>query len=82
MGRQLCLGQWQWKRQDWRQLQEVQLGRKKSKRTSEASPGLWLGGAQRGSLWLCYAGSLAERRKSEITGRRHRPKPTAWEKSS
>ena len=32
--------------------QEFQPGRKESKRTSETPQGTWLGGAQRGSLWL------------------------------
>ena len=53
--RQLCLGQWQWRRKSWRQLQEIQWKRKESKRTSETPQVTWLGGAQRGSLWLCYA---------------------------
>ena len=42
-------------------------GRIESKRTSETPQGTWLGGAQRGSLWLCYAGPLAEKQKSEIS---------------
>ena len=29
-----------------------------------------------------YAGPLAEKRKSEISGKRHRPKPIPWEKNS
>ena len=49
--------------------------REKSKRTSETSQGTWLGGAQRGSLWLCYAGPLVEERKSGIAGKRRRPRP-------
>ena len=49
--------------------------RKESKRTSETLPSMWLGGAHRGSLWLCYAGPLAEKRKSEISGKWHRLKP-------
>ena len=57
-------------------------GEKESKRTSETLQGTWLGGAQRGSLWLCYAGRLAEKRKSEISCRRHRMKPIPWEKNS
>ena len=36
--RQLCLGQWQWTRRGWRQLQEIQLERKE-RRTSETSQG-------------------------------------------
>ena len=35
-----------------------------------------------GSLWLCYAEPLAEKWKSGIAGKRHRPKPTPWEKNS
>ena len=80
--RQLCLGQWQWTRRGWRQLKEVQRGRKESKTTSETPQGTWLGIAQRCSLWLCFAESLAEKRKSEISGKRHRPKPIPWEKNS
>ena len=57
-------------------------GEKKSKRTSESFQGTWLGGAQRGSLCLCYAGPLAEKQKSGISGKRRRPKPIPWEKNS
>ena len=46
---------WQWRRKP----QEVQWGRKESRRTSETPPGTWHGGAQKGSsgsatqgLWL------------------------------
>ena len=46
-----------------------------SKITSKTPQGRWLGGAQRGSLWLRYAEPLAEKRKSGISGKRHRPKP-------
>ena len=60
------------------QPQEVQRERKESKRSSETPQGTWLGGAQRGNLWLCYARSLVEKWKSEISGKRHRPKPTPW----
>ena len=37
---------------------------------SETSQGMWLGGAQKGSLWLGYAGSLAEDKKviSQVGG--------------
>ena len=31
---------------------------------SETPEGTWLGGAQRGSLWLCYARLLTEKQKS------------------
>ena len=76
----LCLGQWQWPRRGWRQPQEIQRERKESKQTNGTpQDSTWLGGAQRGSLWLCYAGPLAEKRKSEISGKRHRPKPIPWE---
>ena len=54
--RQLCLGQWQWTRRGRRQPHEIQRERKDSKRTSETPQGTWHGGAQRGSLWFCYAG--------------------------
>ena len=33
-------------------------------------------------LWLCYAVPLAEKQKSEISGKRHRPKPIPCEKNS
>ena len=33
--RQLCLGQWQWKRKGWRQSHEIQRERKESRRTNE-----------------------------------------------
>ena len=80
--RQLCLGQWQWMGRSWRQSHEIQRERKKSKRTSETPQGMWLGRAQRGSLWLWYAGPLAEKRKSEISGKWHRAKSISWEKNS
>ena len=44
------------------------VGRKENRRTSETPQGTWLGVAQKGSLWLCYAGPLAEKRKSGISG--------------
>ena len=47
---------------------------------SETPPGMWHDKAQRGRL--CYTGSLAERRKSEISGKRPRPKLIPWEKNS
>ena len=50
--------------------------------TSETPLGTWLGGAQRGSLWLCYAGPLAEKRKSGIAGKQHRLKPIPCKKNS
>ena len=56
--------------------------RKENKKTSETPPSTWLGGAQRGSLWLCYAGPLAEKRKSETSGKRNKPKPIPWKKNS
>ena len=40
------------------------------------------GGARKDSLWLCYARSLAEKQKSEISGNWQRSKPIPWEKSS
>ena len=69
-------------RKGLRQPQENQRERKKSKWTSEAPQRTWFGGAQRGSHWLWYAGPLAEKRKSEISGKRHRPMPIPWEKNS
>ena len=60
-------------RRGWRQMQEIQRGRKESRRTSETSQGMWFGRVQKGSLWLCYAGHLAEKRKSGISCKRHRP---------
>ena len=80
--RQLFLGQWRRTRRGWRQPHEIQRERKDSKRTSETLQGTWYGGAQRGSLWLFYAEPLAEKRKSEISSKRHRPKPIPWEKNS
>ena len=79
---QLCLGQWQWRRKGWRQPQEIQRERKENRRTSETPQDTWLGGAQKGSLWLCYAGPLAEKHKGGVSGKRHRPKPTPWKKNS
>ena len=61
--RQLCLGQWQWMKRGWRQPHEIPRERKESKRTSETPQSTWLGGAQWGSLWLCYAGPLAKKQK-------------------
>ena len=55
---------------------------KGKKRTRETPQGTWLGGAQRGGLWLGYAEPLAEKRKNEISGKRHRLKPIPWEKNS
>ena len=42
----------------------------------------WPGGARKGSLWLCYAGPLVERHKSEISGNRRKPKPILYERDS
>ena len=75
MGLAFFLGQWQWREKGWKQPQKVQWGRKESRRTSETSLETWHDGAQRGSLWLCYAGSLTVKQKSEISGKRHKPKP-------
>ena len=80
--RQLCLDQWQWTRRGCRQPLKIQQVRKESKRTSETPQSMWLGRAQRGSLWLCYTEPLAEKQKSEITGKQHRSKPIPWEKGS
>ena len=73
--RQLCLGQWQWSRRGWRQPKEIQRERKVSRRTRESNQGTWLGGARKGSLLLCYAGPLAEKQKSGISGNRRKSKP-------
>ena len=51
-------------------------------RMSETPQGTWLSGARIGSLWLCYAGPLAGKQKSGISGNRRRPKPTPWEMNS
>ena len=64
------------------QPQEIQRERKESRRTSETAQETWLDGAQRGSLWLCYVGPLTEKRKSEISGKRHRPKLIPWKRNS
>ena len=50
LDRQHCLGQWQWTRRGWRWLQEIQLDRKESKRTSDTLPSTWLRRAHKGSL--------------------------------
>ena len=42
--------------------------RRESRKTSETPQGTWLGGARKGSLWLCYAEYLAERQKSGMLG--------------
>ena len=44
---------------------------------SKTPQGTWLSGAQRGSLWLCRAEPLAEKRKSEISDKRHMLKAAA-----
>ena len=75
MNRQLCLGQWQWKKKGWRQPQKIQRKRRDSRRTSQTPQGTWLSGARKDSLWLCYAGSLAGRQKRGISSKRQRPKP-------
>ena len=53
-----------------------------SQRTSETPRETWLGGAWKGSLWLCFAGPLPRRHKSGISGNRQRPKPTPRERNS
>ena len=64
------------------QSQEIQWERKESRRTSETLLSTWIGRAQRGSLWLCYAGPLAEKQKSGISGKWHRAKLISWEENS
>ena len=39
-----------------------------SRKTNETPQGTWLGRAWAGSLWLCYAGPLARKQESEISG--------------
>ena len=56
--------------------------KKESKGTNDTFPGTWHGGAERGSIWICYAGSLAEKRKTEILDKWRRPTPIPWEKNS
>ena len=45
-------------------------GKEGGKRTRETSQGTSPGRARKGSLWLCYAGTLAGRSKSGILGNR------------
>ena len=52
----------------------------KGEQKDETPRGTWLSGAQKSTL--CYAGPLAEKRKSEISSNWHRPKPIPWEKNS
>ena len=54
----------------------------REKGKSKTAPSTWLGGAVKGSLLLCYTGPLAEKWKSEISGKQHRPKPIPWERNS
>ena len=53
-----------------------------SKRLSETPQGTWLGRARIGNLWLCYAGPLAGRQKSGISGNLRRSKPISRERNS
>ena len=45
MDRQLCLGQWLWTSKGLWQPQEIQRGRRRSKKTNETPQGTWLGKA-------------------------------------
>ena len=49
-------------------------GEKGSKKTNATLQDTWLDGAQKSSLWLCYAGPLAGRQTSRISGNWCRPK--------
>ena len=60
----ICVGQWQWMRRDLWQPLEVQWGRTGSKKRNETPQGMWLSIARIGSLWICYARSLAGKQKS------------------
>ena len=71
----ILLDQWQWTRRGWRQLQEIQRGKGREKRTNDTPQGPWLCSTRKGSFWLCYAGPLAEKQKSGISDNRRRPKP-------
>ena len=64
--KQLCLSQWQGTRIGWRQPLESHRRRWGSRRASDTPQGTWLGGALKGNLWLCCAGSLAGKQKIEI----------------
>ena len=77
--RMMCLNSFE--TQEMREIGRKEAGESRGKRTNETPQGTWLSGAQRGSLWLCYAGPLAEKWKSGISGKRHRPKPIPWENS-
>ena len=61
---------------------EAAVGERGSTRTSETPQGTRLGGFQKGSLLLCYAGPLAKIQKSGISSNRRRPKPTPWKRNS
>ena len=45
------------------QPQEIHRGRRESRKRNQIHQGTWLDGARIGSLWLCYAGPLAEKQK-------------------
>ena len=74
--RQLCLGQRHWTRRGLWQPRKIQLERRVSRKTNKTSQDTWFGGARTGRLWLCYARSLAGKRKvrSQVVG--EDPKPT------
>ena len=64
--KRLCLEQWK--------------GRERESRTkNDTHQGTWPVGALTDSFWLCYAKSLAGKRKGGISGSRRRPMPTPWE---
>ena len=80
--RQLRLGQWQWTSRGLWQPRETQRGRRRSRKTNETPQGTWLKEDRRGNLWLSYAGPMAGKQTSGISGSWQRPKPTPWERNS
>ena len=52
---------------------------RESRTKNDTHQGTWPVGALTDSFWLCYAKSLAGKRKGGISGSRRRPMPTPWE---
>ena len=50
MGYATCLSQWQWTGRGLWQPQEIQLGKRESRKTNKTLRGTWLGGDQIGTL--------------------------------
>ena len=73
--RQLCLGQRQWTRR-FAAAATNTAGRRESRKRNEIPQDTWVGGAQKGSLWLCYVRPLAGKQKSGMSGSWRRLKPT------